>query len=727
MGKRATTFLFLFYLASVALYSVHARSPETISKSEDKDFRVGLTLSGGGAAGLAHIGVLKVFEEEGVPIDMVAGTSMGAIVGALYAMGYTPQEMEKEVLDANWRFLFEEPTLRRHLPMEEKKYDGVFNITFPFEGRKIQLPSGLVSGNYIFHLLARLTSTAHDVTDFSTLPRPFLCIATDLENGQQVILDHGFLPLALRASMSIPSIFDPIEIDGKILVDGGVVNNLPVTETRDMGADYIIAIDASSDLRPAAELRSLPEVLNQTITIGIRGSMEEQRTFADFYLQPDLREFSTLSFGEVEEIIRAGEQAARDQINEIRSMADSLKALRGSYQPPPSIQSSERLNIRTITIEGLEMVPADHVISKLQIEEHSTIHKDELDDGLLRLYGMQRFNRITYRLNWYDQQADLIINVEEQTANLLQAGLFHNSELGPSIIFNVTFRNLVYPASTARMNIRLGHEAMLEGEYFNYIGLEPRLSFQGAAGFRERKIDLYEGRIREANLRTDIFYAEGLFGPLFASVFRTGFGYRIERFNLTESYGQMIVPERWNTLHFLSGEAEFDSRNRSAFTTRGKHTRVRADLSPEFITGDETFGSIQFSSSNYIPVTPAFTIINVLSGGHTFGKNIPLHYLFHRGGHNSFWGYKQDALSGNNYLAARLALQYRFYSHFYLTPGFNIGNTYDKLDFDFLDKTPVWGWGLTIGWNTIFGPLEAVFMGSKDHTLLFEFQLGITF
>jgi len=722
---------FLLALSLMVITGI-ARSQETVRKADfDHDFVVGLTLSGGGAAGLAHIGVLKVFEEAGIPVDLVTGTSMGSIVGALYAMGYTPAQMEAEVRNTDWRELFEERVDRIYLPMEEKKYDGLFTLSFPVEGTRVVLPTGLVSGNYIFNLLARLTWQYHGIDDFLELPRPFLCIATDLESGEQVVLDRGFLPDAIRASMSIPSVFDPVWLDGRFLVDGGVLNNMPVQEAFDMGADFVIAVNSSSDLRPADELLSLPDILTQTIAIGMRTSMHIQQDRADFYIQPELSRYTTLSFGDVDEIIQAGETEARARIDEIRALADSLNELRSSKHSSeiPPFQRLESFRVRSVSFEGLETVPEDHLRSKLQIYSGYVVDEQILGNALMRLYGMQRFDRVTYRLDWNDDydEADLVIYLEEQTANVIQTGIFHNNMTGPSILFNASFRNLIFPASTARLNLRLGFETLAEAQYFNYIGIEPRLAFYGSAGYRERELDIYQEGRRDAGVKTDILFAEGLTGPLYASVIRMGIGYRFEHFRLSESIGFLDLRTRWTSLHVLAGELEFDNLDRSDLPSSGSLFLIRTDFAPDFLPNEYTFGRIHGSWTRHQPLASHLTLIHTLRGGYSFGGNKPLHYRYYAGGYRSFAGYRKEALAGNNILTAGLGVRYRFYRQFHITPSANVGNTYDRIGHSVFDEPLIWGWATVLSWNTVLGPIEAVLMGSRDNAWLFEFQIGMNF
>lgn len=721
--------LLLAVLLSQAGWPVMSLAQDRPEIPEEGDLVVGLALSGGGAAGLAHIGVLKVLEEAGIPVDVVTGTSMGAIVGGLYALGYSAEQLEQEVGGIDWRELFEEATHRIHLPMEEKGQDGVFLISLPIDGRKVLFPTGLVSGNHIFNYLASLTWPWHHVEDFSTLPRPFLCVATDLETGEPVILDRGFLPDALRASMSIPSVFDPVWIDERYLVDGGVVNNLPVEQAFELGANVVIAVNASSDLRPATDLLSLPDILTQTIAVGMRRTMHTQSVLSHVYIQPDLARFSTLSFGSVDEIIQAGETAARERMEEWHALAELLNSRREPDRvdmvDPPDLSTS--LQIGHIALEGLETVPPDHIFTKLQIAEFSRVEKRELSEALMRLNGMKRFKRVIYRLHPNGEYHDLTFHFEEQTANLVQLGIHHYNITGPSLLFNATLQNLLYPASSARVNVRLGHESMAEISYFNYIGLEPRLAFDGVIGFMEQENDWYVARQRETSLQTDRFYAEGQFGPLYASILRMGLGYRFEHYRISRTYGPLQTPDGWRSMHLFTGDLEFDNLDRTWYPQAGRRLHVRAEWSPAFLPGTGTPGRIHTVWSTYLTVLPRITFSHTLRAGHTFGQDLPVHYEFFSGGHAAFWGVPKDAIAGRNLLTARFAGRYQFSSNVHGTAGFNIGNSFDRLERSVFSEQPLGGWGTTLGWNTFMGPVEVIVSGSSSHALLFEFRVGTNF
>jgi NTE family protein len=240
--------------------------------------RIGLVLSGGGARGVAHIGVLKVLEEQHVPIDAIAGTSMGAVVGGLYASGLTAREIESIMTSLNWQEAFRDLPPREDLTLRRKQEDQNFLVKFPLgiRGGKVLLPKGLIQGQRLNQILRRLTLPVARITNFDELPTPFRALATDLETGDAVTLDSGDLTSAMRASMSAPGVFAPVERDGRLLVDGGISENLPVDIARAMGVDILIVVDVGSPLLTREKLNSVPVISNQMIAILIQRNSREQ-------------------------------------------------------------------------------------------------------------------------------------------------------------------------------------------------------------------------------------------------------------------------------------------------------------------------------------------------------------------------------------------------------------------------------------------------------------------
>lgn len=299
--------------------------PTSFSQAQNRP-RVGVALSGGGAKGFAHIGVLRVLEEVGIPVDYITGTSMGSIIGGLYAIGYSVDELEAIAVATDWQELFSDRVSRRQLAIESKIGDGRYLLTLPLDGFKPGLPTGLIAGQKISTLFERLTLPYHNVSDFRNFPIPFAAVATNIATGHVVVLDHGYLPEAMRASMSIPSVFTPMVIDDRLLVDGMLVRNFPVEEVQAMGADIIIGVDVGSGLSGREELTSLGAILGQALGFMDAESTERQRELCDVLIVPDIEGLSAVDFPKAEEIIARGETAAREAMLQLQTLADSLQS-----------------------------------------------------------------------------------------------------------------------------------------------------------------------------------------------------------------------------------------------------------------------------------------------------------------------------------------------------------------------------------------------------------------
>ncbi len=279
--------------------------------SQTKRPKVGVVLSGGGAKGYAHIGALKVIEEAGIKIDYIGGTSIGAIVGALYASGYSADELEEIMysLDLNNMILNEKS--RRELPFFDKTYREKYLLELPFDDFKLRFPNALSSGQGTADELTYLFRNVHDIENFNELPIPFVCVATRLSTGESVVFHEGYLPQVVLASGAYPTLLEPVRIKGELYVDGGVRNNYPGSEVRDMGADYIIGVDLQEGLLDDSQLQSAAKVIEQIISYNIAEKSEEQSKLVDLTIKPDLKGFTVTSFDDKDQSIGAGFDAAK--------------------------------------------------------------------------------------------------------------------------------------------------------------------------------------------------------------------------------------------------------------------------------------------------------------------------------------------------------------------------------------------------------------------------------
>lgn len=312
--------------------------------------KVGLVLSGGGAKGIAHIGVIEVLEKAGIPIDYVVGTSMGSIVGGLYAIGYTGEELDTLVRQQDWTFLLSDKVKRDYLPFMEKEATEKYVFSFSFgKGKERRVPAGFVAGQNVYNLFTDLTLGYHDSLDFNRLPIPFACIAANIVDGQEVVLNKGNLVQAMRASMAIPGFFTPVHLDSMVLVDGGIVNNFPADVAKAMGADIIIGVDVQADLRKSDKLNTFPEVMGQLINLMCLNKFEENYALTDLYIKPDINEYSAASFNPqaVDTLIVRGKRAAEAQWEKLMALKKEIGITEEVVRKPRQIQEDTFLYVRS--------------------------------------------------------------------------------------------------------------------------------------------------------------------------------------------------------------------------------------------------------------------------------------------------------------------------------------------------------------------------------------------
>jgi len=302
--NKTISFLLLFFVCTL-----------NAQQQFNEDIKVGLVLSGGGAKGLAHIGVLKIIDSLGIRIDYVAGTSMGSVIGSLYASGYSGEQIDSIFKKIDFNDIISDNLPREAKTFYERENAEKYAVTLPFEKFKIKLPSGLSSGQNNFNLLSRLMLHVSDIDDFSKLPIPFFCIGTNIETGEAVILDKGNLAQAVTASSAFPSLFKPVTINNQILIDGGVVNNYPIDELKSKGVDIVIGVDVQDNLANREELTSAPDILFQINNFRTINEMKIKSKKTDVYIKPDIEDFNVVSFDQGHEIIKNGEKAARQNIS----------------------------------------------------------------------------------------------------------------------------------------------------------------------------------------------------------------------------------------------------------------------------------------------------------------------------------------------------------------------------------------------------------------------------
>lgn len=708
----------------------------TIWAAEDKAEcrpKVGLVLSGGGAKGFAHIGALKVIEEAGLKVDYIAGTSMGAIIGSLYAIGYSPAQIEQIALGQNWNNLFDDAATRRYLPMAEKPRHGIYAAIFPIRKGRVDMPSGLISGQKLQALLARLTWPANQIDDFNDLPTPFCCLATDLETGQPVILDRGSLPEAVRASMSIPTVFAPMRIGQQLLIDGGIVDNLPARQAQAMGAEVLVGIDVSVLLRSQDKLGSLIEVLDQTISFQGFASVEKQRLLCQALIIPELSGYTSASFSRVGEIIKKGEEAARKSLPELERMIDSL-GLRGRTETRMTPAMPESIYVGNIEVEGLSKVSKKLVLDEMNLKDAGWLSADELDRAIDRVYSTQFFERVSYRMVPTSAGVDLKVNVIEKGHQILGLGFRYDSNTNAELLAGFNLRNLLGHSSLLAADLRLGDSPEFNLSEHIHAGIGPGLGARLSLNFVQFPVYLYQQEQRWASLNYKVARGEIFVGSIYSKMLELGGGIKMEYFRSSPDIAPVGFAGTKEHHLTIGLSLNLDTYDRSEFPTRGQKLTLSNTLANRQFGGRADFYKKSGLWQGRFPVNKKLSLSQETFLGNVSGKEIPTHYRFYLGGLDqrqgaiSLAGLKPMELNGSNVMGLGIGAQYEISSGRFVTISWNIAKAGDGYWKDqFTKQGLVSGVSFGAGVLTPVGPVRLELMGGSRHSFLTHLRLGHNF
>jgi NTE family protein len=726
--KSRVTLSFVFAIIFLFTISGYARTSESnISDANNTGPKVGLVLSGGGAKGLSHISLIRILEEVNMPIDFIGGTSMGSIVGALYSIGYTAREIEEIIVNEDWTALLNDVVHRRYIPIEEKMWDAKFMLSLPVTSRGINLPSGLITGQEISKLFSRLTIPVHGYASYYDFPIPFVAIATDLETGNAIVMRDGNLAESIRASMSLPTIFAPSIVEGRVAIDGGVARNLPVVDVLEMGADYVIGVNVSTGGIGPDTLNTILQVLSQTVFYHIIETTQNQAKLVDFFINPDL-DIGMMSFDSVKEVIQLADEAMEEFRPQLQQIADSINALRSNPGQRHRFfpERQELIKIDRIEFENVVNTDKKILLAELSIEPNTSVSPKEIDLAIDRIYSLKFFNKVTYSIKNEDDQTTLVIKLFEKTHDVFQVGLRYDNRTRSSLLFNYTFRHRERSTSTYRLNLRLGEEPAFDSQYFHYLGFRPKLGVNIKIGGARHKDELFVGSSAISSLETESAYAEIWAGPVVSSVLILGAGLKEEFYRVARVIGAQYFGDDWRLNHNFFAFIWLDTKDDAFFAHKGQ--MFRADYKQGLYGyGDYTiFNEYKFRWENYIPLSQNTTGLIHLASGVTTGDT-PVHYRQVMGGFSEFVGFRRDELSDEWISSAQVGLQYRLTSTRYIILRGNAGRISPFQNMQFDDYPVLVGWGVTGAVNTLVGPIQLTFSGSKRHPILYDIQIGFDF
>ena len=744
-GILATLFLLISYTAL---------AQDTVAiKSRPK---VGLVLSGGGAKGAAHIGVLKYIEEAGIPIDYIAGTSMGSIVGGMYAMGYSPVEILNIISTVDWNRLISNDVDRRKISFSQKSEKGTHVLNVPFSWKaqnreelrsrsfRNSLPNGIVSGDNLINLFNSLSVGYSDPISFNELPTPFICIATNMMNGEAEVLDKGVFTKSLRASMAIPVLFDPIKIGESIYADGGLVNNFPVEQCRAMGADYIIGVSMSPGLEDnpdnLSSILSQVKQLKEIITDKDRGKYHEQ---CDIFISPDLKGVGMLSFNaeSVARVTQSGYEAALAQEEKFVALREKLE-VEIDDSASGSVSKKKAINIlqNRVKISKIELIGGGRDIERW-MRRACTVHvgdvigKKEIDKSVSIYYGTGSFDSITYTLHNDSTTPDgyiLRFKFVEKPPHSFGLGFRFDTQDWLSVLLHMGINDNHMSGLKAYLSAKLGSNQWLNLNLSYGHMLYPRLNL--GYTFRNSELDVYDMDELEMNTKFLQHKFKLYLSENYSRTFSIGGGVETEiQTPRKVMYSLYDALDRdYKSVNTLGAFAyfKFDNLNKKSFPTRGVKGSV------DFTWKDAIFdksgiralqlGSVVFGFEGYIPIikdrlvvvpqlygsilfgkgatngwtegwnpmfkgpVPSFPHMNNILGGVEMGRYIDNQL--------PFIGLNKPSFAFNNLAIARADIRVRVYKSHYLTAMFNYARSGIDLK-NFIKERDVLQWGALYDYN----------------------------
>lgn len=716
--------------------------------------KVGLVLSGGGAKGLAHIGVLKVLDSLGVKIDYVAGTSMGAIVGALYASGYTGKELDSVFHSIDFDKIINDDLPRASKAFYERNNSERYAITLPFDDFKVKLPSALSRGQNTYNLLSKLMLHVSNINDFDKLPIPFFCIATNVETGQQVQLENGNLTQAVMASGALPSLFQPVKIGDQILIDGGVVNNYPIDELRAKGMDIIIGVDVQDGLLSREGLTSAPDVLIQINNFRTIKDMKTKSGKTDIYIRPDIKDFSVVSFSAGKAIIKNGKKAALSKLKSLKPLVDKTAS---SFRAATTKVLKDSIIIRDIKIKGNEKYTRSYILGKLKLKGLERVAYTDLVRGINNVVATNNFDAFHYKLqptnetNTYDFHADVR---ENKTTTFIKLGGHYDDLYKSAALINLTKKRMLFNNDIASLdiilgdNVRYNFDYLIDKGFYWSVGLRSRYN-QFKKGVSAQLL-LDDAQITGTGLnkinailhdQTNQFYLQTLFRKDFAlSIGAEHKRLEIKSETIANTNQDEFIFE--NTDYFsVFGGLTLDTYDNKYFPKKGVY--FNGDLhmylfASHFNEDFESFSIAKADMGYAFSISPKISFNLQTAGGFKFGDKSTTTLDFALGGYGNnlinnfipFYGYDFIALTGNSFVKASMSMGYEVFRKHHITLEGNWANVEDDIF-----ETGEWftlpdyrGYALGYAIDSFFGPIQIKYSYSPEQKdSVWYFNVGFWF
>lgn len=701
-----------FLLAVLPITSLAAQEPA------DRP-RIGVALSGGGARGIAHVGVLRALEELRVPVDVIGGTSMGAIVAGLYATGLSPDAIEEALAEVDWERVMSDKPLPGALEFRRREDDRryVWEIEMGVDSEGLQVPGGLIAGQELGELLRRHTFAAAAVDTFDQLPVPFVAIATDVQTGLPVVLRAGDLPTALRASMAIPTVFTPVELDGMLLVDGGLTNNLPVDEVRALGADLIVAVDVSLPIAPDDEIRSPFDVLERTAAIVSKTRLAEQVARADVVIAPDLEGFGVFDFEAAVQLADLGAtagHAAGPRLREWSLSSSAWEEYWSRHRTPPVPPA----RVEEVRFEIPAWLDPRRRTARIRTRTGDPLSAGVLEEDAARLYALGEFDRVGWSV-----EPDAVVTYEANEKpwgpNYLDAGLrlvldsggddFRTGIVTYDAVIDLTRRQIGARGAEWRNDFRLGETAGVETEWDQPLDFAGRWFVAGGGAWLSSQQSIFDDERLAAEYGVDRIRIQLEGGRRLGRSAELRIGLERAWIDAEVEAGEVGLPDLHVDRGAFTVRAVVDRLDDVSFPHEGVYLRLEGLHAREGLGSHAGYDRLELEGRGFASAGP-HTGFAAVSMGSSLGSELPAYDAFRLGGFLSLTGHGEGALRGSYLGVARVGYLYRLatippaFRGIYLAAWGEAGNVWDQgREIELGDL--LWAGTLALGADTGLGPV----------------------
>ena len=695
--------LVLFFTIFLSFY-LHSQVKEGFAVP--KNPKIGLSLSGGGAKGFAHIGVLKVLDSLGVKVDYISGTSMGAIVGGLYASGYTGKEIEKVIMETDFYTIIANEKNRKETTFFDKSVDKyILNIPVK-DGKFNVLPKAISTGQKNIYLLKELFKNVSAINDFSKLPIPFMCIATNLESGKIEIFEQGDLVSSIMASSAFPSLMDPVKINDSLYIDGAMTINYPSKPLKDKGIDIVIGVDLSQGLANRDNLQSAIDILNQVIDFGIQKETKNQYQYTDVNIHPDLTGMTATSYDAKRAILDSGYVEAKKYVETLSLLPKRKDEL---LRVPLNSIYSNVYKIDSLILENSNIFGENYVQGKMNLRVPSLQTYGGINQMIDRLYSTNNYRLINYDIVQKNDQNYLKLNVtEDDTRFFLKFGLHYDEVFKTGLLLNATAKRLLFRNSTVSLDVVVGDKPRYYLNYFIDNGYIPGFGVY-ASGMSLDLRDIGSNVYENWNWFRNEAFIQSVWRDKYAIGGGISHDYYEGKFTWESSYS--------DTHNFINPYVfiKTDTQDNTSFPTKGLFLYAEGKVL-DLLNKEQEGRTFQLKISSQInfPLNSWLTYRLGLFGGVTVGDEISSFYQYRIGGlfeqnvgnFVKFQGYEFGQLHSKNLLTASNTFQFNFSKNYYVDAHLSLGNLFNDIKVDDILHISESSTGITAGYKSPFGQIK---------------------